>query len=220
MPVNIEGQEFTGFPGFDVRLHMLSYEGRVHWLRYRFELVFLTPFRQILQMEAVDCYIWLCVVSLISAAAQALSGFVYARGTDAERFSMFLRTYLPSGAFNAPMEFDDPRADRHPSRTSAAQFYKFFRNGLAHSFCIEWGGLQHRQEVPGAGPSYLFEAHQGPAGERSLGVIPRELVQDFLAGVERFFTTVEAFAIGGQERAIFNRCFERVFMAKARRPLP
>jgi len=221
MSIIIEGMNFTGFPGFDAQhLPELSYEGRVRWLRYRFQVVFLNPFRALLRSDAADCYVWLCVVSLMSAAVQALSGFVFPGGSDRGRFVQFLQRCLPSGAFTVPMNLDDPRGGRDRATTQAEHFYKFFRNGLAHSFCIEWGGLQHRNEVPGAGPEYLFEAHQGPIGERSLGVIPREIVEDFQAGVATIFAQLLTAEPAAVERAAFNRSFERVFMTKRRRPLP
>lgn len=70
----INGLEFSGFPGRDsANLHGLDYAGRVAWLRYRFNLVFLTPFRRLLALESPDCYIWLCVFELAGAAIYALS---------------------------------------------------------------------------------------------------------------------------------------------------
>ena len=222
MPIEIEGHQFSGFPGFDAAaLPVLSYLGRVRWLRHRFDLVFLNPFRALLRNDTADCYIWLCVVSLLSAAVQALSSFAYARGSDSERFTRFILEYFPSRAFQQQLQLHDPKGARDLADTPAKQFYKFFRNGLAHSFCVEWGGLQHREEVGAAGQSYLFEARQGANGEASLGVIPRELVQDFEQGVEDFFSSIGRHQKGTPEQADFNRCFERVFMAtKARRPLP
>src|SRR5262249_52131949 len=220
-PIEIEGHEFSGFPGFDaVNLPLLSYAGRLRWLQFRFELVFLTPFDALLRVDSADCYVWLCVVSLLSAATQALSSFVY-RGNDRARFIRFVTEYFPSAAFDQNLALHDPRPDRDPAHTSAEHFYKFFRNGLAHSFCIEWGGLQHREEAGEIGPTYLFEARQGPNDETSLGVVPRELVQDFLAGVQKAFNSIEGFGEDTSERAAFNNTFERVFTRmKRRRPLP
>jgi hypothetical protein len=64
MPTEIEGTEFTGFARLDMEnLVKLDYSGRVKWLRYRFALVFLTPFRKFVQLDGADCYVWLCVVS-------------------------------------------------------------------------------------------------------------------------------------------------------------
>jgi hypothetical protein len=50
----MQGLEFSGFPGRDSEnLSRLDYAGRVQWFRYRFNLVFLTPFRQLIALEVM-----------------------------------------------------------------------------------------------------------------------------------------------------------------------
>lgn len=217
----IEGMEFSGFPGRDSnQLRSLGYDGRVEWFRYRFNLVFLTPFRRLVALEGPDCYVWLCVVELAGSAIHALANLSVGRGSDHAKFTAFLNTYLQEFA-GSTILLNDPRADRNGLATTPADhFYKFFRSGLAHAFCIDWGGLQHREELPDLGTSYLFATTQGFSGEHGLGVVPREFVRDFEAGCER---VLKAFAIapeGDEIREAFERTFERVFLAKARAPLP
>jgi len=186
--VEIEGFQFVGFPGFDAQnLRHLSFGGRVSWLRYRFQLVFLQPLRALLTLDGPECYIWLCGMSLVASAVQALASLRF-DGGDREKFTVFLETYLPQFR-NAHFPLDDPMPQRDLARSAGEHFYKYFRNGLAHSFCIEWGGLQHREEVPDARESYLFQTTQGPHGEHGLGIMPREFVDDFIEATQRFFET-------------------------------
>lgn len=218
----IQGLEFSGFPGRDAEnLRRLDYTGRVDWFRYRFNLVFLTPFRRLVEMEGADCYVWLCVVTLTGAAVHALANLAIGGGSDSAKFSAFLNAYLPAFA-RVDFELDDPCPGRanEVARTAAEHFYKFFRNGLAHSFCIEWGGIQHREELPQLGPEYLFQTTQGFAGEHGLGIVPREFVRDFEDACERVLATFAAAEVGDQIREAFDRTFNRVFLGKARPPLP
>jgi hypothetical protein len=86
--------------------------------------------------------------------------------------------------------------------------YKFFRSGLAHSFSIEWEGIQHRDELPMPIEGYLFEVHPGAPGFGALGVVPRDFALAFHAAVEQFFRC--GWLAGCISRAAFDRCFERV----------
>src|SRR2546426_5166458 len=117
-------------------------------------------------MEAADCYVWLCVMTLTGAAVHALANLAIGGGSDSAKFAAFLNTYLPAFG-RVDFELNDPRPGRpnEVARTAAEHFYKFFRN----SFCIEWGGIQHREEIPHLGLEYLFQTTQGFAGEHALG---------------------------------------------------
>lgn len=220
-PVQIQGLEFSGFPGRDAtNLHQLNYNGRVAWFKFRFELVFLAPFTRLVALEHGDCYIWLCVMNLAGAAISSFADFM-SRGDDQSKFTAFVNLYLPTFA-QAGFVLHDPTANarNRPAESAAAQFYRFFRNGLAHDFCIQWGGVQHREEVGNIGHGYLFETAQGLPGERGLGVVPREFVADFQDGCTRFLTDLERAPVGGVLQSSFDRTFQRVYLSKARAPLP
>jgi hypothetical protein len=120
------------------------------------------------------------------------------------------------------LRLDDPRPGRanEIARTPADHFYKFFRSGLAHSFCIDWGGIQHREEIPNLGPDYLFQTTQGLHGEHGLGVVPREFVRDFENACEELLRTFAVAQPGTDIREAFEANFERVFLGKVRAPLP
>lgn len=123
---------------------------------------------------------------------------------------------------NAQLELDDPRHGRQNelARTPTDHFYKFFRSGLAHSFCIDWGGIQHREELPNLSPGYLFQTTQGAGGEHGLGIVPREFVQDFENACDRILNSFETAGPGTEVREAFEQAFARVFLTKTREPVP
>src|SRR5436309_2794514 len=201
MPIDIDGLSFAGFPAFDsVGLKKLGHEGRIRWLRHRFQLVFGTPLEQFLRLERPDCYIWLCALTLMCAATEALSRFEF-DGSDQDCFVEFVNKYFsdafrhcaltlgPRPEAGAHRHRRRPRASARTTTSPAEHLYKYFRCGLAHSFCIEWGGLRHRGED--GIQDYLFEVDTGQNSPKALGVIPRELVEDFGRAVTSFFDFCE-----------------------------
>lgn len=217
MPIEIEGTEFSGFPGRDFpKLSGLTFEGRVAWVEYRFQAFFLDAFDRLVALEN-ESYVWLCVVNLLTSAVEALAHFEFSDRSGQVRFADFVRRYFDP-AFSVPMTLGEPpNAAGRPARTSADQFYKYFRSGLAHSFCIEWGGLQHREE---AGTPYLFETPQGHRGEHALAIAPRELVKDFRQAATRYFVAIRTRQSHEPEYIQFNARFEDVYHNKMAPPLP
>ena len=208
---------FSGFPGRDFdRLTGLNFQGRVQWVRYRFDNFFMDTFDRVVALEH-ESYVWLCVVNLLTSAVEALSQFEFADLRGMTRFSRFVERYF-GPEFRGPMHLDETAAAGNPRAASAAEhLYKYFRSGLAHSFCIEWGGLQHRED---GAPAYLFEAPQGHAGERALGVVPRELVADFKRAVDAYFAALQGRKPEEPEATQFNEHFREVYLNKTRPPLP
>jgi len=216
MPFEIHGISFSGFARNDLeKLICLDYAGRVSWLKHRFELVFLAPFRKFLAMDGPDCYIWLCTVSLLCTAVEALADFEF-RGAGMHKFSAFVEKYFSDDFKSAHLHLDDPKPGKNAASTPAEHLYKYFRCGLAHSFCIEWGGILHRED---GAPSYLFQRNPIP-DRNSLGIIPREFVDDFLSAVERFFDSALAWDPGTSSRTKFERQFQEVFLLCSKPPEP
>jgi len=217
MSIEIEGQTLTPFPADQVeQLRSLSYLGRVKWLEYRFKLLFVEPFERFLELEN-KCYIWLCILSLATSAIESLGKFEY-QGKDA--FTRFVEDFFPSGAFRDPsLRLHDPRPDRKTkaARTPAEHLYKFFRSSIAHDFCIDWGGLLHRED---GAPGYLFQVapETTPVTDvlhrSGLGIAPRDFVKDFVEGVHAFFAVLSARDGDSQEAARFNKTFTRVFLPR------
>jgi hypothetical protein len=217
MPIEIDGIDFSGFPGRDFqKLGGLKFEGRVVWVEYRFRAFFLDTFDRLVSLED-ESYIWLCVVSLLTSAVEALAHFEFNDRSGQIRFAQFVRRYFDP-AFSAPMRLDEPHnAEGRAAPTSADQFYKYFRSGLAHSFCIEWGGLLHKED---GAPAYLFETPQGHHGERALAIAPRELVNDFRQAAKRYFAAVRVRQPHEPEYIQFNHRFDEVYHNKMAPPLP
>lgn len=119
-------------PSF-ARLPNLTYSGRVAWLRARFDLVFLAPFNKFVGLDS-ECYVWLCVVNLLTTAVEALADFEF-DGTGGGRFSKFVEKYFSPDFRKGVLKLDDPI--KHIAVTPAEHLYQFFRCGLAHSFCIK-----------------------------------------------------------------------------------
>jgi len=218
MPVEIEGQNFTGFFGanFDAdRLRALSHAGRVEWLKFRFTLVFLTPFKKLVELDSGDCYVWLCVTNLLCGAVEALASFEFATNDPMTDFSGFVDKYFGPD-WRLPLALDDFRPFR-PATRPEDHLYKYFRCGLEHSLAIEWGGLRHREDgavtprrADGTS-SYLFE-RTAVGNQRSLGIVPREFVDDFYTAVEKFFRAAATWKVGTRERESFNQRFDQVFL--------
>jgi hypothetical protein len=186
------------------------------WVQYRFQNFFLDTFDRVVALEH-QSYVWLCVVNLLTSAVEALSQFEFDDARGMTRFARFVERYF-GPEFRAVMHLQEPPGAGNPQARSAAEhFYKYFRSGLAHSFCIEWGGLQHRED---GATAYLFEAPQGHAGERALGIVPRELVADFRRAVDAYFRALEQRLPQEPEAVQFNRRFEEVYLNKTRPPLP
>jgi len=59
-------------------MNFSTHAGRVEWLKYRFNLVLLTPFQQLVAFDNNDCYVWLCVTNLLCGAVEALASFEFA----------------------------------------------------------------------------------------------------------------------------------------------
>ena len=217
MPVEIEAQLFTGFFGreFDAdKLRALSHAGRVEWLKFRFNLIFLVPFKELTALDSVDCYVWLCVTNLLCGAIESLASYEFA-GDTMTGFSRFVEKYF-SPDWTEPLTLHDLRPYR-PATRPAEHLYRYFRGGLEHSFAIEWGGLRHRED--GAPLSrrrdgrrmYLFE-RKAVGNQNSLGIVPREFVDDFYKAIEQFFQTAASWNVGTQEHQQFNLRFEQVFL--------
>ena len=145
MTIEIEGQSFTPFPtDQEEKFKLISYHGRVAWLEFRFNVVFMDPFRKFLELDG-QCYVWLCILSLATFAIDSLAKFEY---TGKAAFVRFVEEFFPSGAFKErKLRLHDPRPDRKTkvAKTPAQHLYKFFRSSIAHDFCIDWDGVLHRE---------------------------------------------------------------------------
>ena len=79
-----------------------------------------------------ETYIWLCALSLLTGAIDALAHFEFADRRGMQRFSNFVGRYF-SAEFSKPLRLDElPGVGGTRARTSAEHLYKYFRSGLTH----------------------------------------------------------------------------------------
>jgi hypothetical protein len=81
------------------------------------------------------------------------------------------------------LRFNDPRPTNTPATRPSEQLYRYFRSRLAHGFCVEWGGLLHREDQA---PNYL--SVRNPVGNlQSLVIASRDLIAEFEEALDDFF---------------------------------
>ena len=210
MAIEINGVTFQGMPGLDKdKLGALDYAGRVTWLKHRFECFFLAPFRALVALDGEGIYVWLCAVNLLCTAVEALSSFELdlGSGKGMEEFSRFVEEHFPTFR-STTLRLDEPSRRNTPATTPAEHLYRYFRSGLAHGFCIEWGGLVHRED---GAPGYL--SVRNPVGSlQSLVIAPRDLIAEFEVAMNDFFQKAANWPSGSPQYNCFNARFESVFM--------
>ena len=124
-----------------------------------------------------------------------------------EEFSRFVEEHFPSFR-STTLRLDEPTPQNFPATTPAEHLYRYFRSGLAHGFCIEWGGLLHRED---GAPDYL--SVRNPIGTlRSLVIAPQDLIAEFEFAVDDFFRKAATWPTGSPQHECFNARFEAVFM--------
>jgi hypothetical protein len=209
MAIEINGVVFQGMPGLDKdKLLALDYAGRVTWLRHRFDSFFMAPFRRLVSLDAEGgIYVWLCAVNLLCTAVEALSSFEFDSQSGMEDFARFVEEHFPTFR-NTALRLDEPKVNRTPATKPSEHLYRYFRSGLAHGFCIEWGGLLHRED---GAPNYL--SVRKPIGNlQSLVIAPRDLIGEFENAIDDFFRKSAGWPVGSAQYDCFNARFESVFM--------
>jgi hypothetical protein len=196
--VDIEGKQFTLFWDMDrAKLPSLTFGGRALWLRHRLDFTLLRPIDAIIEREA-DVFPWLAVTELVCAGIEALAGFYgdkqHGTGTP---FCRFVYDFMHGDyARKAP----DGGGE---NKTYCEHLQSYFRNGLAHGFGIEWGGLWNAdtQNLQG----YLRPNLDG----RGIAVCPKALLRDFRQAIQAYF---ECLACEG-ENSLMGRNFVERFEA-------
>jgi len=199
----IEGIEFTLHFDYDQlqekNLSRLSDEGKIEWFRLRMNYVFLTPLKSLYggrapayralnstkQNDLPARSFVIATFSVLLNGIEALGSFMTERqASKRDNFFAFMTTYMP--------EWDT--VQKGDLKTL---LWKHFRNGIAHGFCIERGGIDN-------------EADEARWIERAgfLHVGPNAFFKDFVAGVERFFVDIGK---PGKHREAFLQRFQKVY---------
>jgi hypothetical protein len=135
-PITIDGINWTLFKDYDKPNYIyLSLQGKIEYLEKRVQLILIDPLEEIKQRslaKSTSEYYWLCLVTLVCCGIEATGAYLVGRdrkgikkkGENFKAFKMFINQYMP---IYKPYVND---------------LWKYFRNGLAHGFCIVKGGIE------------------------------------------------------------------------------
>jgi hypothetical protein len=169
--INIGGIDYTLYRDYDRgNFRHLDLDGKVAYMRARVDIALVQPCKVALTV-ADRVHVGLIVATIVCAGISAGSTFQHGRqatrGQDRAYFATFVRDYMHP-CLQGPLA--DPN-DRRVMCWSDWMYYRL-RNGLAHGFVIEFGGLDRVQNAyVGAG---------GRFGEPIMDL--PTLVDDFDAG--------------------------------------
>ena len=194
--VNIEDIDFSLFYDYDQRrdgkLSKLTDAGRVQWFRARVNMVFLEPVRRMIREDShvfrslhsrslnghPPCDVAIAAFSVMLNAVEAFGSFLPARkpthgerrSKNVSRFLAFMEQYMKRWCRNLTLG---------PSSKPLVQIlWEGYRNGIAHQFVIENGGIEYDLR------SRWAVRHGVPQ------VNPRCFLADLKMGLERFFSDV------------------------------
>lgn len=126
---------------------------------------------------------------------EALGPFLTPKGAHNKvRFYAFIENYMKPWGTASPMGTTDLKAI----------LWDHFRNGIAHGFCIERGGIDNEADTP-PGWRVVTDA-SGMAAHLEIG--PNAFFRDFRAGVDLFFEEVRTNPV---HRAAFLSRLQEVY---------
>ena len=204
---HIEGKDFTLYFDYDQlqggKLSQLTDDGKIDWFRRRMQYVFLEPmvrlftakslaYRQLNSTRPGDLPPRSFVIgsfSLLLNGIEALGSFLTSRGaTKKASFCTFISGYMGSW---------DVRVPTSPPADLKELLWKHFRNGIAHGFCIDRGGIDNEADDQ----RWLIVA-----GTLEIG--PNAFFRDFRTGAEQFFVALNN---NPARRSRFLRRFREVY---------
>ena len=214
----IEGLDCTLYFDYDQlqhgKLSRLTDDGKIKWFRRRMEFVFLEPltclysgktpaYRALNSTKPNDLPARSFVIatfSLLLNGIEALGSFLTPIGsTKRDNFYAFVTKYMDTW---------DVLVANSPYSTADLKeiLWRHFRNGIAHGFCIEHGGIDNEADTVQGGWRVVTDT--GPSGSMTshLDIGPNAFFQDFLAGVDSFFRDVRTV-----HRASFLQRFRSVY---------
>lgn len=139
--VNLGGQEMSLFKGYVDKslLEALSFNDKITYLKARAILIFLDPLEEILYLEkenALAKFHLLNVMTIICCAIEGLGHYLTGKvgiGTAKTAFEKFVKDFM------------NPDFQKvHDGKTYSLILWEYFRNGLAHGFVIEKGGIERK----------------------------------------------------------------------------
>ena len=213
----IEGEEFTLYYDYDQlehqRLAKLTDGGKIEWFRLRMQFVFLQPldrlykvkspaFRELNSTKASDHPHRSFVIasfSLLLNGVEALGSFLTPPNTNNwERFHRFIELYMK------PWDVTVTKSPMGATKGMKTILWTHFRNGIAHGFCIDRGGIDNEADCS---RWRVLCDEQGKPARLEIG--PNAFYRDFRAGVDKFFDDMKN----------RKRC-RQVFLARFREVYP
>ena len=184
----IEGMEFTLFYDYDQlrdgKLSRLTDDGKIDWFRLRMGCVFLEPLRRLFDVSSKAfrelnsdtqqpyTYFGIAAFSVLLNGVEALGSFLPAlssgKGEKRDSFVAFVRTYM------TPWD-TTVAGTSHTVDYLTDILWRHFRNGIAHSFVIEGGGIDPDADAA----RYLVQG-----GYLEIG--PNAFFDDFLRAIQVF----------------------------------
>jgi len=186
----IQNTEFTLFYDYDKKiLKNLSTDGKIDWLRYRFESFFLRPLEKIfdqdsdvfkaLNNDAGDQYVpdfytfMIAAFSVLLNGIEALGSFLIENGENKDRFRTFIQKYMHE------WDIQISKLDC-PHKAMWLILWKYYRNGIAHGFRVEYGGIEIRET------NVKYDIKNGV-----LQINPIRFFYDFEKGKYQFFSDLK-----------------------------
>ena len=215
---HIEGKDFTLYYDYDQlrngKLSQLTDDGKIEWFRLRMHYVFLEPigrlfrakspaYRELNSTKPNDLPARSFVIasfSLLLNGIEALGSFLTTSSQNHVRFYAFIATYMSSWDVRVP--------SLYPTADLKTILWKDFRNGIAHGFGIQDGGIDNEADTAPGGWRVVKDA--GPSGSmtKRLEIGPNAFFRDFRAGVDQFFEAVRHSPV---HRSTFLRRFQTIY---------
>lgn len=181
------------------QLAALPFDDKLKYLKARVTLAILDPLDEILSFEASGItrkYHLLNLITVLSCAIDGLGSFLVPAGSSKKScFKAFATGFM------------DHRFSNKICTSTQTPYWKFmwdfFRNGMAHTVCIEKGGLERR-------------SHRYFKDDPLTGLIIDVdfLVRDFKRGVRELFRDLRTAGHAGVYANSFEDRFNRVFVRR------
>jgi hypothetical protein len=171
----------------DNKFSQLSSGGKVEWLRLRMQMIFIEPLNRLLDRNSVA---WktlnshaeeedprrtvdIASFSILLNGVEALGSFLFPPNRNKQRnFFRFIKDYMPD--WNVVVQ-----GTTHTTKDMPYILWQHFRNGIAHAFVIELGGIEFSL-------SSRWEVQDGV-----LAINPKKFYDDFLVGQVKFFEDIK-----------------------------
>jgi hypothetical protein len=209
--VTLNGKKFSLFKDYLHRsgkassLEKLPYDQKVKYLEKRAKLILLNPLEELAHLEKssmTNKYHLLNIVTLVCCGIEALGHYLLPdqkiqgnkkkRTENREYFKIFVSQFM-SGKLQ--------RVCKHTQKTYSHYIWKYFRNGLAHGFCVERGGIERKRP--------FFTYYQ----KKDRLIVDVDLLfEDFKQAFGKFFEKLESEGSNGTYGKTFEDRFKKLIL--------